>query len=95
MVTTGRGDKHRFCPGQFFPALVKYWKTAEAEEESRRIKAERDAAKKQKDARIARGEAISSDDEDAWDVSTADRSNHVLEFSLSSLNTIPMRSTLS
>ena len=76
-VTTGRGEKHRFCPAKFFPALVKYWRTAEAEEESRKLKAERDAAKKQKEERIARGEATSQDDEDAWDVSTLDRATSI------------------
>ena len=33
-VNTGKGEKHKFCPARFFPALVKYWKIAEAKEES-------------------------------------------------------------
>ena len=45
-VKTGRGEKHKFCPLRYFPALVRYWKTTEAEEESKRMKEARNAAKK-------------------------------------------------
>ena len=44
-VEPGRGQKHRQCPAQFFPALEKYWRAPESEEESRRMTEARAAAR--------------------------------------------------
>ena len=68
-VTTGKGAKHRFCPARYFPALVTYWKTAAAEEESKRMKEARNAAKKKKAGRLAAREGDADESEDLWDVS--------------------------
>ncbi|KAG0594151.1 hypothetical protein M758_UG052500 [Ceratodon purpureus] len=66
-VQTSKGQKHKFCPARFFPALVKYWRTAEAEEESRKMKEARAQAKKNKELRLASGALTSGDADDAWD----------------------------
>ena len=42
-VDTGRGQKHEDCLEKDFPKLVKYWKSLEAEQELRELKAEREA----------------------------------------------------
>jgi hypothetical protein len=68
-VKTGRGEKHKFCPIRYFPALVKYWRTTEAEEESKRMKEARAAAKKNKQLLLTNGVSSSGDSDDTWDVS--------------------------
>ena len=42
-IETGQGEKHEDCPDKYFPSLVKYWKSKEAEQELRQQKAERAA----------------------------------------------------
>ena len=68
-VNSGKGSKHKFCPARYFPALVSYWKTAAAEEESKRMKEARNAAKKKKAERLAARQDVTEESEDLWDVS--------------------------
>ena len=69
-VKTGQGEKHKHCPLRYFPPLVKYWKTAEAEEESKRMKEARNAAKKKRELLRQSGEGEADEEEDDWDVSS-------------------------
>ena len=48
---------------------MKYWRTAEAEEERKRMKEARAAAKKKKQLLLANGPLSSASYDDAWDVS--------------------------
>lgn len=68
-VKTGRGEKHKFCPLRYFPALVRYWKTTEAEEESKCMKEARNAAKKKKELLLSNHDHDAVEPENAWDVS--------------------------
>ena len=67
-VRTGRGEKHKWCPQKYFPALVKYWKTSEAEEESKRMKEARNAAKEKKRLMLENKDQSTVAIDDAWDV---------------------------
>ena len=68
-LDTGRGEKHKWCPTRFFPTLVRYWRTKEANEEARVLRAERDTKRKERELRIANGESGVDNTEEEWDVS--------------------------
>lgn len=53
--STGMGEKHEQCPKESFPSLVCYWRTLEAEEESRALEQERLQSKATQDHGIKHG----------------------------------------
>ena len=68
-LDTGRGAKHKWCPTRFFPTLVRYWRTKEADEEARVLKAEREAKRKERDLRMANGVTEDGNTKEEFDVS--------------------------
>ncbi|KAG0565879.1 hypothetical protein KC19_7G020300 [Ceratodon purpureus] len=89
-VKTGRGEKHKWCPQKYFPALVKYWKSAEAEEESKRMKEARNAAKEKKRLLLERKDHSNIAIDDAWDpLVDEDDENLIWDDSDYSENSIP------
>ena len=67
-LNTGRGEKHKFCPLRFFPSLVCYWKTKEADEEAKLLKEEREAKKKEREQRLHEPQLDDNEPEEEWDV---------------------------
>lgn len=68
-LNTGRGEKHKFCPLRFFPSLVCYWKTKEADEEAKLLKEEREAKRKDREIRLHDTQVRDDEPEEEWDVS--------------------------
>ena len=67
-LTTGRGEKHKFCPLRYFPALVCYWKTKEADEEAKLLKEEREAKRKERELRLSSEDVGDDEPDEEWDV---------------------------
>ncbi|KAG0596212.1 hypothetical protein M758_UG233300 [Ceratodon purpureus] len=67
-VITRRGEKHRKCPEKFFPALDKYWRTRESEEESRKMTEVRAAARNSNRNTKGDNDLGSTASEDTWDL---------------------------
>ena len=68
-LDTQKGEKHEDCRQRYFPQLVKYWWTKEAEKELREHGAEKAAAQEKQLAIREERRNSSIVDEDSWNVS--------------------------